>query len=422
MQHKVHQTVGAVKAGRVQFDSQPPDAACVTPMGAPFARLARWRAHTKIRGFFGENLRMDMRGRGQWTLETHNRAIAQLLARRLETSLSEGVRAQLSRLKSHEGQPYALLKAASFWGPMYPAVPSAYAEKILRHRKGDTDAYEDHPHTNLERRLRAVDSFSAALLHLLDAVPEFRIVGVREPLVRDIVTAPLMPELNDRSTRDMPLRFHQSSTEKDLPGIGAGKADGFVCSYKVYTCMWNYRRVPIYLLPVKDLLEALPEAEKADVIETLQKPVFDKIGPRADIGISSRPVNDVPLLVNAGTAQNPDWLMSFDPGRVWAEDHPGARHALLVLRDTLRRFSRHDAVREIKMRRRDVLIVDNMRALLSRREMPGGPADALAQMAAGPRKRRWLRLMYGYPMKSETGLQAPAAPPQLAGPDAEPFA
>lgn len=414
MQQKLHQTVGAVKAGRVQFASRPPDPECVTKIGAPLARLARWRNHEKIRGFYGQAPRLDLRGRGHWTLETHNRAIAQLLGRRLQTCLSQDVLAQLERLKSGQGMPYAVLRAASYWGPFFPATPEDYATRVLRRRPHGEDGFEDHQHSSIERRLRAVDSFSAALLHVLGAVPEFRVVGMREPLVRDLLTAPLMPELSDRSTRDMALRFHQSSTEKDLPGVGAGKGDGFVCNYKIFTCMWNYRKVPLYMLTVKDLLDALPEAGRGQIIATLQKPIFDKIGPRADIGVSSRPVNDSPLLVNAGTDQAPDWLMSFDPGRVWAEDDPEGRSALLVLRDTLRRVSRQDCVREIKLNRRDVLVVDNMRALVSRREHPGGMADAFAQIAAGKRKRRWLRLMYGYPMQTEHGMAlARGTPPML---------
>lgn len=406
MQQIVHKTVGAVKAGQVRFNSRPADPECVVKIGGPLARLSRWRNHVKIRGFYGENLRFDLRGRSHWTLETHNRAISQHMGTRLRKSLSPEVLEQIDRLKAAEGLPYAVIRAASYWGPFFPATPEDYAQRVLRHHRHryKDDVMEDHRHTEEERRLRAVDSFSAGLLHLLGAVPEFRIVGVREPLVRDMVTSPLMPELTDRSTRDMPLRFHQSSTEKDLPGMGAGKADGFVSSYKIFTCMWNYRKVPIYLLTVKDLLDALPEDGRGEIIETLQKPIFDKIGPRADIGVSSRPVNDVPLLTNAGTEQNPDWLMSFDPGRVWAEDDPAGRSALLVLRDTLRRASRADFVREIKLNRRDVMIVDNMRAMLSRREHPGGLRDAFAQTAAGKRKRRWLRLMYGYPMQSESGF------------------
>ncbi|MEM9422610.1 MAG: hypothetical protein AAF986_08910 [Pseudomonadota bacterium] len=406
MQHIVHRTVGAVKAGRVKFASRPPEARAVVKIGGPLARAARWRNHEKIRGFYGETFRLDMRGRGQWTLETHNRAIAQLLGRRLESCLSQPVLEQIVRLRNGDASaPYSVLRAASYWGPMFPATPEHYAERVLANRpERACHELEDHKHTSIERGLRAVDSFSAGLLHLLGAVPEFRIVGLREPLVRDLVTSPLMPELSDRSSRDMALRFHQSSTEKDLPGVGQGKGDGFVCNYKIYTCMWNYRRIPIYILAVKDLLDALPEEKRSTVIETLQKPIFDKIGPRADIGISSRPVNDSPLLVNAGTEQDPDWLMSLDPGRVWAEDDPEGRDAVLVLRNTLRRLSRHDCVREIVLKRRDMLLVDNMRALVSRRENPGGLRDAFAQMASGPRDKRWLRLMYGYPIQTGDGM------------------
>ncbi|MEM6650220.1 MAG: hypothetical protein AAF603_08220 [Pseudomonadota bacterium] len=404
MQEKVHQNVGAVKAGRVRFDSQPPDRNCVVRIGAPFARFSRWRNHEKIRGFYGETFRFDMRGRGDWTLATHNRAISQMLGQRLSTCLSKAVLTQLERLRAVEGSPYALIKAASYWGPLFPSTPEEYAKQVLKGRKTAGDRLEDHPHSETERRLRAVDSFAAGLLGILGSVPEFRIIGGREPIVRDLLTAPLMPELNDRSTRDMPLRFHQSTTEKDLPGAGAGKSDGFVCDFKIFTCMWNYRSVPIYLLTVKDLLDALPEEGRGGIIETLQKPIFDKIGPRADIGVSSRSVNDARLLMNKGTDQDPDWLLSFDPGRVWAEDDPEGRNALLVLRDTLRRVSRKPCVREIILDRRDVLVVDNMRALVSRREHPGGFGDAFSQMAAGPRKRRWLRLMYGYPQPMETPL------------------
>lgn len=343
---------------------------------------------------------MDLRQRGEWSLEEHNRAIAAKAGERLEKVLPQRIIDQLGRLRAAQGHPYLLLKAASFSGPLFPASPADYARRLTSGKHAHDHMLGDHRHSQLEANLRACDTFAAGLLHLLGAQPEFRIVGAREPLVRDMVTDPLMPELNDRSTRDMPLRFHTSTTEKDLPGDGAGRGDGFVSNFKIITTMWNYRRIPVYLLSVDDLLAALPEGRKGQVIETLQKPIFDKIGPRADIGVSARTVNDAPLLHNMGTPANPDWVMSFDPGRVWADDDPEGREALLILRDTLRWVSRTEAVREIRLRRRDILIVDNMRALVTRRENPGGFRDALAATAAGPRRRRWLRLMYGYPTTS----------------------
>ncbi|MBI1392182.1 MAG: hypothetical protein GC152_05500 [Alphaproteobacteria bacterium] len=242
------------------------------------------------------------------------------------------------------------------------------------------------------RRFRHFDMVVAGLLFLAGAEVRRRYQNAAAPIVRTLLSAPTEPQVGDRDGSDMHLRFHQSTVEKAMPDPNLPAAGEDTCTVKAYAAVRNRRQIPIYVLPVKTVLERLPGEEFEWVMEQLERPVFQKLGPHFDNNDTAVMAEGQPIL-RRGVARG-DWLMSYDPDRVWTEDE-NAKRALRKLRGAIM-AARKDAI-EIILDRRDVLIVDNLRALVARREYyPFRATDALR--AAFFTKPRWLRLYYGFPL------------------------
>lgn len=242
------------------------------------------------------------------------------------------------------------------------------------------------------RKFRHFDMVVAGLLFLAGAEVRRRYQNAAAPIVRTLLSAPTEPQMGDRDGSDMHLRFHQSTVEKGLPDPGLPAASEDTCTIKAYAAVRNRRRIPIYVLPVKTVLEKIAIADFEWTIEQLQRPVFQKLGPHFDNNDTAVMAEGQPVLRRGLTAD--DWVMSYDPDRVWSEDE-NAKRALRKLRGAIMR-ARKESI-EIVLDRRDVLIVDNLRALVARREYyPFRATDAIR--AAFFTKPRWMRLYYGFPL------------------------
>ncbi|MEL6365795.1 MAG: hypothetical protein AAFR11_13250 [Pseudomonadota bacterium] len=241
------------------------------------------------------------------------------------------------------------------------------------------------------RRFRQFDMVVAGLLFILGAEVKRRYQNAAAPVVRTLVSAPSEPQISDRDGPDMHLRFHQSTVEKGLPDPFKPAAGEETCIYKAFAAVRNRRRIPIYVLPVNDVIEAITD-DREWTLDQLQRPIFQKIGPRYDS-------NDAAIITEGQSVirrglRDGDWLMSFDPDRVSTDDENG-RRALRRLRAAINRV-RNDAV-AVVLNRRDVLLVDNLRALVARREYyPLTAREALRALFF--QKPRWLRLYYGFPL------------------------
>ncbi|MEO0399985.1 MAG: hypothetical protein AAF224_11270 [Pseudomonadota bacterium] len=241
------------------------------------------------------------------------------------------------------------------------------------------------------RKFRHFDMMVAGLLFLAGAEVRRRYQNAAAPIVRTLISAPTEPQVGDRDGSDMHLRFHQSTVEKGLPQPGLPAAGEDTCTVKAYAAVRNRRKNPIYVLAVKDVIDMIPDEEFDWLTGHLMRPVYQKIGPHFDNNDTAMMAEGQPIL-RRGVGD--DWVMSFDPDRVFTEDE-NAKRALRKLRGAIMR-ARGRAI-EVVLDRRDVLIVDNLRALVSRREYyPFTMREALSGLFF--RKPRWLRLYYGFPL------------------------
>ncbi len=242
------------------------------------------------------------------------------------------------------------------------------------------------------RNFRHFDMIVAGLLFMLGAEVRRRYQNAAAQPVRTLVSAPTEPQIGDRDGSDMHLRFHQSTVEKGLPDPTKPAAGEETCIFKAYAAVRNRRRIPIYVLPVREIVARFEAEEREWLIDQLERPIYQKIGPHFDNNDAASITEGQPVL-RRGT-DDTDWVMSYDPDRVWTDDE-NAKRALRRLRAAIVK-ARRDAI-EVVLDRRDVLIVDNLRAMVARREFyPFTIGEALRSLLFT--KPRWLRMYYGFPL------------------------
>ena len=269
------------------------------------------------------------------------------------------------------------------------------------------------------------DAICAGLLGVVGARPRLRYGEESDdPLAKDRYWRSDGQEINDTGSSDVFLRFHQSTVEADFPPKNAA---GDVCNYKAYAVMNNFRGAPLYLLRVRDVVDVLYCRHK-DYSEKQQQKIYDglniedgdeavsmlqisryaKITARAD-RYQHETVEKLGKSVLAFTdEEKTDAIMSFDPGRVWPMKEAPIEmfDALIALRRAVHVASRKSTI-EITPERRDVLLVDNLRMMICRREdAPNSffqPFSLVRDTFAGtfePLAGRWLRQIYGFPEKT----------------------
>ncbi|MFZ5616874.1 MAG: hypothetical protein ACOZAA_06090 [Pseudomonadota bacterium] len=241
-----------------------------------------------------------------------------------------------------------------------------------------------------EEQFHVTDMIAAGLLHLLGSECKSRWPVAGPPVVRTMITAPADAQVGDRDGLDMALRFHQSTVERKLVGIAGPET----CNYKVYACLRNRRRVPIFLLRVKDIIAALPPDEREGTLKQLQRTPYEKTGPKYDLVDTGELQKDQPILKKSPSGDADDWLMSFDPERVKTDDDE-AKRAIRTLRNAI--FAARRTARRIVPEEGDLLIVDNMRVMVSRREYDPESFWEFATAMIFRKNTRMLRLYYGFP-------------------------
>ncbi|MBS0471053.1 MAG: hypothetical protein JSR60_08285 [Proteobacteria bacterium] len=374
-----------------------------------------WTARA-IRRFYNQyslNFPLPRKRHRDWIFAQHKDSIVPDVAEDLAHALPRHVMAALERLRSAKSAPYLVIRNAAHVNWSYPGDDIDFARKAHPGRGKVSDTAEDDTApdlTRLERRKRRIDTLAGSLLWMLGAQVDFRSRrrSANSRLARNMVEEPFEPQLPDRQSRDMALRFHQSTTEYQLPYPKRSQDAPLTCSFKVVTCLTNIRRIPIFVLPVQEVLSRLKEETRGETIAALCQEGYIKSGPRADL-FPFDPAAQGPVLMKDPLKTGPlDYLMSLDPARVWGIDATWTTH-FLALRRALREAADSQAFHTVVLHRRDILIVDNQRALLSRREFDDHSfAGYLRTRWAGLRGKplRWLRLLYGFP----TGRSAaPAA-------------
>ncbi len=264
---------------------------------------------------------------------------------------------------------------------------------------------------NRKQRLFELDSLAGGVHYLLGAEPKSRFedsdTGHPEKVVHDLYWRPDVQEMHDADQPDIFLRFHQSAIERKYTNT---------CFYKTFSTLNNFRNTPILILAVKDIVECLVDKNgeyKEDhqeiyselnnvtpdtVLQLLQDNVFVRFPPRVERVLAQDYAAVTGPILFKG--KNNDWIMQYDPARVWVTQEEDQAHieAIVALRLAVHLASRTKTI-GVDLKKRDLLVVDNRRALIARQEDRAVPtlADTIAGFypsLAG----RWLRKIYGFPM------------------------
>ena len=307
--------------------------------------------------------------------------------------------------------PYLVLRALSPVALTFPVRP-----RMIKPRNLPKSAEK-----KIRDAKRNIDAVAGGVLWLLDAAPGARFQDDRnvDKIVQDKYTDKTVQEMPDNYQTDIFLRFHQSTVERSLPD--AQKRRGRTCRYKTYSAISNLRRTPIYIIAVRDVIDCLEqksadyteeeykkifqhtnELNKDNIVEFLSQSYYVGVSPRAE-----RYMKDVegvarPILRRY---DNGDSIMSFDAARVWRNEGGDDRHtkAIIALRRAIDLVSRKKAA-EVVLTSRDILVVDNLRAMVARREddpLISWRDVGVTVLCAAPFSPDfsgwWLRLIYGYP-------------------------
>lgn len=234
----------------------------------------------------------------------------------------------------------------------------------------------------LKERYELTDYIICGLARYLNCSVEPRYKEHR--LALNVLTDPSEQQSSDRDNVDMALRFHQSTVEKKLPKPNKSINYGEIgCLFRIYVCVKNDLLIPIYLIPVQELIDQhLCEfidnsVRRQDILKTLQEGNFERFGPRSPSDSEFSDIGSSPILRDMGGR---DWMMSFDHERVKAYGRQAAEErAIFELREAIRRAKR-DAIM-IRLKPGEILIVNNYRALMSRREVLPVSLDSLRRLA-----------------------------------------
>ncbi|MEM9618658.1 MAG: hypothetical protein AAF936_11915 [Pseudomonadota bacterium] len=261
-----------------------------------------------------------------------------------------------------------------------------------------------------DKKLFEIDSLCGGALSFLGAMPKprYSTTSVREiePVVHDLYWRHDVQEVADADQADVFLRFHQSVIEEDIDST---------CFYKTFATLNNFRQTKIFVLLVRDVVDCLinesgdfdpedhaniyknlPSVSEANIIDLLCENKYCRFPPRIErVSAKAYTPKIGPVLF---PGQGRDWAMLFDPARVWVEresDQPNIE-ALVALRLAIHLVSRTKTI-GIDLKKRDLLIVDNRRALVARQE--DRPGFSLRDVIAGcdeSLEGRWTRKIYAF--------------------------
>ncbi len=310
---------------------------------------------------------------------------------------------------------------------------SEYIERLIENRPFDEpEEFKQRSADQLRRKrnalnekLKHADFVIAGLGRMLGCTIRPRKQDVTDhPIVRNLLTEPGEQQSSDLDNSDVALRFQQSTVEKELPSPNAseGAGAGDTCRFRIYLCIKNFLRLPVYVVSVAEVVRHIaPDDSKKRkrVIENLAKDKsYDRRPPTGGNKYGELWQDGGPVLRNLRSntpIDPPDWVMSYDQERVRARaQNPGSEEALFELREAIRR-ARRDAIR-IVLKPGDILLVDNMRAMISRREFfPVRFLDILRTTLS------WANLRLVYHVKNTDGSIAsysywPFPPLPFAGP------
>lgn len=282
---------------------------------------------------------------------------------------------------------------------------------------------------NRKRCLRDIpnDVTVAGILYALGTELRSKRVG-DEAWYRDYISNHMKQKTMFSEGGDFHLRFRQAAPHLNFPDE-LGATSGELPEMVAISCLKNPSKFPIFVLPIQSVVDSMPNAIASvrgkdptfgetleDVFATLQQPVFPMFdnwdrqkleagGAAAGGGVG---IMNTPIIKEGpnSTEKRTDWLMAWDPNRIRVrreEMDLKQRRALAVMLAAINLAAPRAAA--IYLRSGDVLVVDNQRALVSRREVDFSRKAALHRVSLlVPNHEWWLRVYYGFRMeKSRRG-------------------
>ncbi len=338
----------------------------------------------------------------------------------LRRRLASGELDAIVRLRAGGSHPYLVIRRLAPVPMLFPVKPDNFNRTFSSEEAGKKNTKH-----NLEKR--HLDAVAGGILSMLGAAPGARFVDDRrdDRIVLNKHTRKDVQELPDTQQADLFLRFHQSTVERTLPD--ANNQRGRTCRYVTYTCISNLRRTAIHVLSVLDIVNCLEnrdgeytedehaavfrhsnEVNKDNIVNVLSESYYIGMTPRAERFMKDTEGAAGPILRKFGSD---DYVMSFDAARVWRNEGGTDRHskAIIALRNAIYLVSRKKAV-AVKLASRDILVIDNLRAMVARREDDPGASvrdvwvTLLGVLPFVPDMTGWwLRMVYGYPVDSYGG-------------------
>ena len=163
----------------------------------------------------------------------------------LKQTLSSKDRVHLESLATDRETPYRVIKG------LLPVTPSFYRQP-LAYMKDQLTGADLHDY---QSTLDKCDAICAGVLAYLGAEPRLRYQDEDgKPLAVDRYLDVNGQETQDVDLSDVYLRFHQSTVDLRFPpNASAGDA----CAYRVYGVIGNFRRTPLDLILVRDVIDVL---------------------------------------------------------------------------------------------------------------------------------------------------------------------
>ncbi|MEO1241975.1 MAG: hypothetical protein AAFX54_08710 [Pseudomonadota bacterium] len=248
---------------------------------------------------------------------------------------------------------------------------------------------------------------------------------------------------------DMPMRFRTASPHLKWPDLASGSSDGEIPIFRAFSCLENPMGFEIRVLCLRDVIakmadiagDLLSDASGADpdsiskrhervayylsVLATTKLKMIGGHNYRDMLPKMGRDTTEKPLLarLDGGPVRladvedpndiiNADWAICWDPNRItWADLKPGADgellQALALMTDAVNEAMR-DMARPIRLKRSDVLFLDNRRTLVGRFERNFSKSRSFKNLILGHPGQWWLRRFYGFRVSKTSDSDAGA--------------
>lgn len=221
-----------------------------------------------------------------------------------------------------------------------------------------------------------------------------------------------------RDNEDVTLRYRTGAPHYRWPDPRREKSRGETAPYLLYTAIENPTHLPLYVVTVRAVIAKLPDAilwqfpdeelsetelgaevdYVVDLLSTTDVEMFGKWDKRTLRQHSEVALVPQPVLMNlSGDPHAPDWALRWDPNRIdWSQflGTDGAiRRAFAALMKAIELAD--EEAEGVVLTRGDALLVDNLRAMVRRRETGLDGASYVNNLFDYP-EAWWLNVYYGF--------------------------